>query len=54
MVMLPNEAYSEFSKIWEKEFGEQLSPTQARLKADKLMELFRKVIFANEGDKDND
>jgi hypothetical protein len=49
MVMKP-EAYKEFADLYEQEFGERISPTQARLKADKLMKLFERVIF-KEGDK---
>ena len=50
-MVMPNEAYREFGDIWFKEFGERLSSTETKLKADKLMELFRKVIYTKIGDK---
>lgn len=51
MVMKP-EAVNEFNQLYEDEFGVRLSPTQARLKAEKLMKLFSMVVF-DEGNRKN-
>lgn len=51
MVMKP-QAYREFAELYEQEFGERLTQSQTKLKADRLMKLFGKVIFKETGGKD--
>lgn len=49
MVMKP-QAYREFAELYEQEFGERLTQSQTKLKADRLMKLFSKVILNKQGE----
>lgn len=41
--MLPDEAIKEFQQLYEGHFGERLSETEARSRAERFLQLFRAV-----------
>ena len=54
-MVMPEEAYKEFGDLYKQEFGERLTQSQTKLKADRVMKLFSKVIFEETiGGKKND
>lgn len=46
-MLIPNEAYTEFTQIYEREFGIKLPHEEAKFKAKKLLNIFRKAILNN-------
>ena len=52
---IPDDAYTDFAEIYEREFNVRLSPHEVKFKAKKLLNIFRKAIFSNknQGGVDN-
>ena len=44
-MVIPDDAYTDFAEIYQREFDIRLSPEEVKFKAKKLLSIFRKALF---------